>query len=389
METKLNPKPQPDLLALTGVRAYAALWVYLAHLHFMPAYDGGFGNKFDLGMFTLLLRADFMAVDFFFVISGFVLYRHYKDYFTFSTRGWKLDKFLLLRVSRLWPMHILAIGMIGFYHWAGIPHPLQSGLQDGLLHFWPITLPLNAMMMQSWGIVPAASWNEPAWTVSAMFFVYLVFPTAIMLVQVARKTCWQVVAIILLLMALEAVPRFVEGVRMADGIGAMLRAFTLFMTGCFCYRLYADGWLNSVWSDAVFLLCFIIAVGLMMLFISGTPFPLILVHIFYPLMILALANARGGVRMAFVNRPALWIGKLSYSIYILHYPYLLLVKYFYGATLSEFDHPLALVTILIIVTAVFIALCWVCYRTIESPVYRFVQNKLGMEKGPKPGSSPL
>ena len=63
-----------ELPALTGIRFYAALLVYLSHVPIIPGGESLVGQR-------LLFNAGVVGVSFFFVLSGFILTYNYADVF--------------------------------------------------------------------------------------------------------------------------------------------------------------------------------------------------------------------------------------------------------------------------------------------------------------------
>lgn len=224
---------------LTGTRGIAAVWVVLAHMIFIERYDAGFADRAHWGWGAYILRFDFMGVDFFFVLSGCLLYLTYRKTFEAKTRWWDIDRFYLQRLGRIYPMYLLGIALMGLLYRLGILEPLV-GHEINLFKHWQILM-VNLVMMTCWGLVPGASWNEPSWTVSAMAFVYILFPNIVGgLKKLPDKVSWNLGMIALLLGILGFI-RCIPWPN-ADGPGAMVRAFTLFTTGCLCARLYQNGW---------------------------------------------------------------------------------------------------------------------------------------------------
>lgn len=374
-------QPSSDLRALTGIRGIIAIWVALSHIALLPAYSAGFGERLQTGFLYAPLQFVFASVDILLVISGFFLYRNYRDYLTPGTRGWKMDKFYLSRVLRLLPVHLLTIAVIGLYHWLGIAHPTASGNEHVLMQFWPLTLLLNVTLMNAWGFVPGASWNEPAWTLSALFFTYLIFPAWIGLVNRCHTAARQWFAVAAFLLLLEIVPRLMPGLSMADGLGCLLRTFCLFMAGCFAYRLYERGCLNNIHSDLVCFSCVALLYAGMMAFIYIGPFPLILLHVLYVPLVLSLAASRGFMRRVLVCRVCLWLGMVSYSYYLLHYPVLLLIKHWFGAWYAHLPDSQTLLWMHAVgLLAVIALLSWVCYRLVEVPAARFARRRLKLRE---------
>src|SRR5262245_7472899 len=88
---------RPRLDALTALRFFAAAAVVIHHSRglFLPQALGGW------------LLAKF-GVSFFFVLSGFILVHVYPELPT----GRSVVRFWMARVARLWPLHLVSIGLL-------------------------------------------------------------------------------------------------------------------------------------------------------------------------------------------------------------------------------------------------------------------------------------
>lgn len=376
--TAFQPTPHQHRM-LTGIRGIAALWVAFAHIAYRKDYNAGFGNYEDFGWLAYIIRFDYLAVDFFFVLSGCMLYLAYRPLFEGRNSSWSIDRFYLQRIARLFPMHAIGIALIGAWHVLGIPHPLLSGQQDILLEHWKQTLPINLLMMHCWGIVPGVSWNEPAWTVSAMMFVYILFPNIVAglkrLPDTPRGSIMAMAAVFLL----YAVARnTLVGLSHSDGTGALLRSLSFFLLGCLCARLYGLGW-GKDWNwPLLFALMTGGGAAAMAAWFTLYPFPVPLFHLLYPFVMLGLLQGGGGVTRLLTNRASQFLGRISYSLYILHYPLLLLVKYLWGDVFGQWAQasPVALLGLYPLVVALLILPAWAATRCIERPLLRWAKRKL-------------
>ena len=137
---------QTRFLAVDSLRGAAALTV--AIYHFSPSWAG------------------YLAVDFFFVLSGFVLSHTYLYRKTPIT----LREFTIRRLARLYPLQIFTLLMF-ILVWITIQGqiPVQP---DGTLFtfFQQLTLTHNV------GLNPSGlSWNYPGWSISVEFWVNIAF----------------------------------------------------------------------------------------------------------------------------------------------------------------------------------------------------------------------
>lgn len=110
-------------------------------------------------------------LDMFFVLSGFLIYERYRD--RVLTRA-DYAFFLLRRLSRLYPLHLVTLGffvLVGLAGHAGlIP---AAGLQDryDMGQLWT-----NLLLLQAWGVHDNLTFNYVSWSLSGEWFAYLMLP---------------------------------------------------------------------------------------------------------------------------------------------------------------------------------------------------------------------
>jgi peptidoglycan/LPS O-acetylase OafA/YrhL len=125
-----------------------------------------------------LVRNSYLAVDFFFVLSGFVIAHAYGARVREAGSG---AGFMLRRFGRLWPLHIGIIGVFFLMQllWLGLD---LSGVKPPEIPFWGgfslSTLPANFALLQASGLIAGGSWNFPSWSIGVEFWTYLVFALA-------------------------------------------------------------------------------------------------------------------------------------------------------------------------------------------------------------------
>jgi peptidoglycan/LPS O-acetylase OafA/YrhL len=147
--------------AMNGIRGVAALVVVIDHCSTVGWFTGELAERFiDYGP---------LAVDLFFVMSGFVIAHAYADRLS---RGMTTRDFLLTRLIRLYPLYILGIGI-------GCITPVVSLMHQGRVV--DAQIPVVASVPFAFAMLPSpivASWsqilyplNGPAWS---LFFELLV-----------------------------------------------------------------------------------------------------------------------------------------------------------------------------------------------------------------------
>lgn len=155
--------PSSDMRALTAIRFFAALWVVLYHFRDQLA--------FRLDDITLIFANGPLGVDFFFVLSGFVMAHVYSEAVRTGTFDYR--SFLRKRFARLYPLHLatlLALVLLASaMAYAGLA-PNNAAKYD-----WS-QLPWHLLLIHAWGVTNQLSWNIPSWSISAEFAAYLLFP---------------------------------------------------------------------------------------------------------------------------------------------------------------------------------------------------------------------
>jgi peptidoglycan/LPS O-acetylase OafA/YrhL len=142
--------------ALTGMRFFAAMAVVVGHLVTDHNLDGS--GRFGLTSYSTVLGG--AAVSFFFVLSGFILTYVYKDQLTYA----RVPKFYFKRWARIWPLHLVCL-VVTIY-------------VVGMVVIDYEMLAVNLALLQSW--VPDSKWvfsfNGVSWSISTEMFFYFMFP---------------------------------------------------------------------------------------------------------------------------------------------------------------------------------------------------------------------
>jgi peptidoglycan/LPS O-acetylase OafA/YrhL len=148
------------LPALTGVRFLAAAAVVC--YHFAPS------SLKTAALARGVITHGYMAVNFFFLLSGFVLAYNYAD---LQPSRQNRFRFWRARFSRIYPIYLLALLLAG-----GI---VRIAARDFSLTHWLIGGGLSLACLQAWFPPAALSWNYPGWTIACEAFFYALFPFAI------------------------------------------------------------------------------------------------------------------------------------------------------------------------------------------------------------------
>lgn len=162
---------RPKLPALTGVRIFAALHIYLFHLK--QAHDAGVLTFPVIGRLPApvanLLGRGYISTGFFFQLSGFLLAYAYLDSSgRLKTSAWE---FWRGRFLRLYPLYFLSLlllvpapALLPFTAKHPTPFEVAAGVTSSLT------------LTQAWFPSLALWWNAPAWALSAFAIFYLILP---------------------------------------------------------------------------------------------------------------------------------------------------------------------------------------------------------------------
>lgn len=284
-----------ETLPLTSLRGVACVWVVAHHLQPVLFPDAAHGLAS-----TLLLGH--VAVDIFFVLSGFILARLYG-----AIPLADAPAFWLRRVCRVYPLHVaimLALGgMALLTTWLGVNHTN---------HDWP-AYPYVLALVQPYALTSVA-WNSPSWSVGIELGCYASFPFIARLLwrMPARLMPW----LVMLLAILEAaVLARCDGV--VEGPGAILRGLGGFLLGM------ALAGTRPLRPGPAAAMAWLALAGVAGGVAAGSAQIVVLAA---SVLIAALAVERGTVARLLSAKALVWLGQISFSIYLLHGPLLVLVE---------------------------------------------------------------
>jgi peptidoglycan/LPS O-acetylase OafA/YrhL len=109
-------------------------------------------------------------VIYFFLLSGFVIGINSQDHL-FDWPSYK--QFIKKRLARLYPLHLLTLILVAIAGWSALAMDFPLPKPE---HFDPVYLPQNILMIHAWGTTPHRTFNGPSWSISAEWFLYLIFP---------------------------------------------------------------------------------------------------------------------------------------------------------------------------------------------------------------------
>jgi peptidoglycan/LPS O-acetylase OafA/YrhL len=280
--------------ALEGLRGWAALLIVFYHL---PKWH----SFLDV---PIIVNGHYM-VPLFFVLSGFVIHTAYAHRINNVVA---LLRFQTLRFWRLYPVHLLLLAVylalecirwIAVHHFAVSDVRLAPFTQNG-----GTALVQQIMLIQAIGPTGnAQTFNGPAWSISVEFYTYLIFG---LLVLISRR--WLTYALVVL-MAIS-VALLVQD----TGFESLLTCLVGFSIGTLVSAL-GKYWHPRIpdWITSIALCVFFGYLALV-----RDPH-LALVFALAAVLVFAVSGSTGGSAMRLLQDPrSLWLGGVSYSLYMCH-----------------------------------------------------------------------
>ncbi len=305
---------RPVLPALTGLRAFTATNIVFFHF-WNPAWFGPLAPLMDNG---------YVGVNFFFLLSGFILAYNYAD--RHAAGQFNLRQFWQTRFSRLYPVYLLGL-LISFpileLEWRVRTH---AQFFQGLA--------LTSVMQQGWSPTLATFWNTPAWTLSCEVAFYLMFPL-LLRVKWPRETRKLLLILALCWLAALVLPLLYMWIR-PDGLAPLnrysnsywLRAVKL--TPLPHLPSFTFGIALSHLNDRLqlsnhtrFRLAIIGLGSVFTVMMQGQKVPFLLMHngLITPLFALSILGLAGHHPITHFLRFPLFVavGEASYCLYIIHF----------------------------------------------------------------------
>jgi peptidoglycan/LPS O-acetylase OafA/YrhL len=345
--------------AIDGLRALAVLSIVIYHID------------------SSLLPGGFVGVDVFFVISGFVV--------TYSVRSARFDNFseylswfYRRRILRIYPVLLIFL-LVGFFIWMMIvPEGYAGGdtFKTGISAFFGLS---NIILQRNagdyFGTLGEFNIFTHTWSLAVEEQFYLLFPLLSYFLIVNRRTTkstrLRVDVLVLMLIAMSMVAAY--ALTLQNRVVAFYWIFTRFWelaigfvlancalrnrdawSGCFRIPIIPQ-WLAAASLIALFSSFWLIS--------AKTPFPFpgaLVPCAATSILVLAAVQARTSTSKWLEHRTMVWIGKISFSLYLWHWLAIVLLRWTYG-TLHSWQSTLILMAALLTMASL-------SYVAIERPL---------------------
>ena len=287
-------------LVLDALRGVCACMVVLYHLK-APGMIGSNG----------LVRASFLFVDFFFVLSGFVIASSYGRRLE---DGFPIHKFMALRLGRLYPLHLfvlaafLAFEIMLALHGGAQRGAFQAGYAPGVL--------LATLTFTQIFFCDGTDWNQPSWSIAAEFWTYLIFALLFRLLR-ARV----ILACVIVPVGCALYLWFVGGHYLAVVLaGALARCLYGFALGVLACRIRSTVPPRAHLGFGPASIAELIAAAAVVTFVpfaGAGPWSMAIPPLFF-LVVLVFSFEGGAISKLLATAPFQLLGALSFSIYMIH-----------------------------------------------------------------------
>jgi peptidoglycan/LPS O-acetylase OafA/YrhL len=375
------------LTNLTSLRGIAALLTLLFHIDIVLSSFGG--HLVDRTISSILSRM-YLMVDFFFVLSGFILCYVYARNFEGRTKSQDFKRFTVARFARVYPLHLFSLLLTTLFlfllHQFGATVSPILDAENSAYSFTTNLFLLHSMNLHKWFTFTHASWS-----ISTEWWMYMLFPFLVRpFMKLSGTGRLAVFALCIvgylvigyLLVPLVTVPDAISflkvhpfSLNVAYQFG-FFRCMCGFVIGMMAYFAYKADWSRKLLSSGYTFLILISGLALCMHFAVLDVFTVL----FFPFILLAAAYGNKHINTILASRPLQKLGDWSFSIYLIHQPFL-----YQGAAIigipdrsgSTLPKPGILlcwsICILFVVFILFIS--YLSFRYIEAPARNFINGK--------------
>lgn len=353
-----------ELVALTSLRGIAALLVMAHHFIFVLL------EKMGRVLPSHLFLKSYLWVDLFFLLSGFVLAYVYQAQFSQTVVRGDYGRFMRARFARIYPLHLFMLGlfvMLELAQWLMV-HAHIAGADRLVPPFGggetPITLLTNLLLLQTfhWG----AYWNQPAWSIGAEWLIYFAVPWLIYFFLRASIAV-QALAAAAALLALSSIEYHFGDLGLQFAGWPMLpRCLGEAMLGMIAYNCYRHGTFARVAGPNA-----VLPLLMLNMLLLALPIPAVMSVFGFFWLVLSAARVKADSGQLLAWPPLIYLGKISFSVYMLHWFVLELLRvaslYFTGKPLPQNLNLIEEFAVFFAASLVVLLLAPLLYRFVEIP----------------------
>lgn len=358
---------KPHYNILDGLRGVAAIMVLFFHIF----------EAFATSHLDQRINHGYLAVDFFFILSGFVVGYAYDD--RWGTM--KPNDFIKRRIIRLHPMVVMGaiIGAIMFYTqgcsvWDVSVVPVMALLIATLLNMFLIPATTGTEIR---GVGEMFPLNGPSWS---LFFEYI---GNILYVLFIRKLSTKALAVLVFVAGCGLASFAIWGplgdicvgfsLTETEFTGGSFRLLFSFSAGLLLSRIFKPANIKGAfWICSLFIVA-LLAVprigGAEYLWMNGI-YDTVCCVVFFPLLV--YLGASGNTTDKYTTRVCKFLGDISYPLYMVHYPFIYL--YFAWVKNNDLTFEQSLPGAAgVVVGSIIVA--YICLKFYDIPVRKYLTNQ--------------
>lgn len=352
---------------LRGVAAFAVIFWHWQHFFFNGTTPGQFSMEAQpfYHSVSVFYREGWRAVPLFFALSGVIFFWLAEE--KLASRKMSLATFAVDRFSRIYPLYITTFLAVLIVQWLV---RADTGSYLVYPYYDAYHALLNIFMVSAWGFEDGWSFNGPVWSISVEILLYITFAFGCMLGK-ARHIYFFALLILGYLLPASAF-------KVASGLTQFYLAGLLFVTFRKGSRRFGDRAIVPLAIAAI--ICWAV-----LIFAPDTK-KFLLDTIAFPIGIVALAafNLRYRPRIRLFE----WLGDVSYSVYLWHFPLqclFVLALFRLGYDKSAFYSPVIAVAFFGLTSVISV----LSFSYIELPAKRVLRSLLRDGRSLHPEAKPL
>ncbi|MBN3963089.1 acyltransferase [Nostoc sp. NMS8] len=365
---------------LTSLRGIAALFVVAHHFSYYTLPKTGS----TLSAYSDFFKNGYLWVDFFFILSGFIMSHVYVEDFYPRVSLDKYRSYLFSRFARIYPLHIFIIFLfIGLE----VVKTLLLNTSAFTGKFNLTALFANIFLLQAFDLnCPPllwcnTYWNEPAWSISVEFVIYSIFPFLLLLLKNNKN---DLIIYICTLLSILLLITFTRGnLDSIIGIPSIARCGLECVLGIITYKVYRKGNYKKYFNLNLLTIVAMIWIILIMNYYwhhFRNLHDWLILPAFCLLILGVSFNNNSVISKVLNSRTMLYLGTISYSIYMVHWFFQELLKLFWLYKFHEafgktFTNHQALTSLGVFLMIVLLAAS-LTYRFVEVPTRNYLKSTI-------------
>ena len=351
------------ILELESIRGLAAILIFFFHIpKWNPLLNIGIINNGDL------------VVELFFVLSGFVIYRTYRNKI-FNVKDFL--RFQFLRFGRLYPVHFLFLLVFIFIELAKYFAEIKLELYANTTPFKENNITSifqHIFLIQAIGPTNnTITFNGAAWSISVEFYTYIIFGLSLFLINKQKNLFFFFLAFGCLFLLI---------VKQTYGFEHLLRCTAGFFIGCLTLTVINKMKINiSNYSSLIIILL----IALFLQLKTNKQYDFLIYFLTSALIASLILSKNSYLNKVLKIKILTWLGSISYLIYMSHSSIIWIFQQFFrvilkkpeimigGRSIPQLSTTETLITWIFLIITVLTVSTFV-QRTIERPLREKSRN---------------